>query len=286
VPCKDTLNVWSASFDFGVLKPGQHNLVITVRDEANPEVGQMFGTWFSVAGDLPPPPPPPPPLPPAPNGPLFLGLTTEPAPATSAVPTVVVVHGSAPFWCPYAIDRTVLAPDHVSLTLRQSQTCAAPDSSAGATPDSLWSAAFALGVLKPGAHDLRVSIRLGEGGDSLTVHDFDTSFEVIDAGAPPPPPPPPPPIDSLTVPSPNPFADHTEIGLIANEDTDVQVAIFDVQGRLVRDIYRGPLAAGTRSYGWDGRRNSGERARAGVYFYRVLQPGRVWARRVVLLPGR
>jgi hypothetical protein len=284
--CTDTSSVWSATFDFGVLEAGSYNLVVTVRDEAAPEVGQVFGAYFAVAGDPPPPPPPPPPLPPNPSGPLFGGITTDPSPATSSTYTTVIVSGSYPYWCGFISDARILDLGHVELTLRQKMQCS-PDMY-GWTADSTWSIRLGLGGLPAGTHALRVTIRSAVGGDSLVAQDFDTSFEVSDTGPPAPPPPPPaPPVDSLSAPSPNPFADQTEVGLIAGEDTQVEVAIYDVAGRVVKDIFRGPIAAGTRTYAWDGRRNSGERARAGVYFYRVLQPGgRVWARRVVLLPGR
>ena len=53
---------------------------------------------------------------------------------------------------------------------------------------------------------------------------------------------------------------------------------------MVRRIFEGPVDAGTWDYAWDGHRDDGSRAKAGVYFYRVIQPGHVYSRRVVLLP--
>ena len=139
-------------------------------------------------------------------------------------------------------------------------------------------------MLSAGHHEVTIAIRDAGALDSLAVHEFAAAFEVADAGPPPPPPPPPGPIDSLIATRPNPFARATHFGVMVNGPTRLEVGIWDVQGRRVRRIFEGPVAAGTSSYAWDGNRDDGSRANAGVYFYRVIQPGRVFSRPVVLLP--
>jgi flagellar hook assembly protein FlgD len=96
--------------------------------------------------------------------------------------------------------------------------------------------------------------------------------------------PPAPPGDSVKATVPNPFARQTQFGVIVPGPTRLEVAILDIQGRMVRKIWSGEVAAaGTWNFSWDGRRDDGSRARPGLYFYRVMRPGRVESRRVVLL---
>jgi hypothetical protein len=47
------------------------------------------------------------------------------------------------------------------------------------------------------------------------------------------------------------------------------VALFDVQGRALRTLHRGPLARGTTSLAWDGRDGAGRMLGSGLYFLRI-----------------
>ncbi len=60
--------------------------------------------------------------------------------------------------------------------------------------------------------------------------------------------------------------------------------IFDVDGRLVRTLQRGFYAAGEHDVTWDAYNDEGRRVGAGVYFCRLVGPGGVQERRLVLLP--
>jgi flagellar hook assembly protein FlgD len=51
--------------------------------------------------------------------------------------------------------------------------------------------------------------------------------------------------------------------------SDVRLAIYDVAGRLVRQVERGVREAGSRSVTWDGTDGNGRRAGAGMYFARL-----------------
>jgi len=46
----------------------------------------------------------------------------------------------------------------------------------------------------------------------------------------------------------------------------VQIAVYDVAGRLVRTLASGVEAAGPHSVEWDGRDAQGTRMQRGVYF--------------------
>ncbi|MCP4571880.1 MAG: type I pullulanase [bacterium] len=71
---------------------------------------------------------------------------------------------------------------------------------------------------------------------------------------------------------PNPFNPSTEIRFelgTADAGRSLDLAIFDLRGRLVRTLRTGALAAGYQTVTWDGRDTAGNATAAGVYFYRL-----------------
>ena len=52
-----------------------------------------------------------------------------------------------------------------------------------------------------------------------------------------------------------------------------EVAVYDISGRLVRQLTRGRYAAGYESATWDGRDEGGQSVGAGLYFLRALSGG-------------
>ena len=83
---------------------------------------------------------------------------------------------------------------------------------------------------------------------------------------------------------PNPFARATTIRFDLPAERDVQLAVFDAQGRRVRTLASGRRAAGFHTLEWDRRDDAGREVDAGVYLYR-LQAGAFRAqRKTVLLP--
>jgi hypothetical protein len=69
---------------------------------------------------------------------------------------------------------------------------------------------------------------------------------------------------------PNPFSDHTTVEFEVPERTSVNLAVYDVQGRLVRRLINGRvIEADTYEVEWDGRNDAGARAAKGVYFVRL-----------------
>jgi flagellar hook capping protein FlgD len=50
---------------------------------------------------------------------------------------------------------------------------------------------------------------------------------------------------------------------------ETEVALYDLQGRALRTLHRGPLARGTTALTWDGRDGSGRRLGSGLYFLHV-----------------
>ncbi len=67
---------------------------------------------------------------------------------------------------------------------------------------------------------------------------------------------------------PNPFSDKATLNFSLSGASTVALAIYDVSGRLVRDLGAAPFDAGTHSLVWDGTDSSGKEVGAGIYFYR------------------
>ncbi len=65
--------------------------------------------------------------------------------------------------------------------------------------------------------------------------------------------------------------------------TRLSLDIYDVRGRLVRQLLAGDLPGGSRVLTWDGRDASGAAAASGLYFVRLLAGPRMLTERVVLV---
>ncbi len=86
---------------------------------------------------------------------------------------------------------------------------------------------------------------------------------------------------------PNPFNPETWIPYQLSKPADVTLTIYDIQGRVVRDLDLGHQRAGTyhsqaRAAFWDGRNAVGEPVASGVYFY-TLKAGDFTATRKMLI---
>jgi len=53
---------------------------------------------------------------------------------------------------------------------------------------------------------------------------------------------------------------------------EAEAGLFDVQGRAVATLHRGPLARGLNVLAWDGRGNDGRSLAGGLYFLRFASP--------------
>jgi len=63
----------------------------------------------------------------------------------------------------------------------------------------------------------------------------------------------------------------------------VELAIYDLKGRLVRTLVSGELEPGLHSITWDGTNNRGVAVSTGVYFYRLLTPETTITKKMVLI---
>lgn len=90
---------------------------------------------------------------------------------------------------------------------------------------------------------------------------------------------------ALERPRPNPSFGGAQLAFTLPAAARVTLDVLDVQGRLVRRVHDGALAAGPHARTWDGRNARGDRVGAGVYFARLAHAdGRVVTARLVRLP--
>ena len=68
---------------------------------------------------------------------------------------------------------------------------------------------------------------------------------------------------------PNPFNPTTTILFNLAADTHVNLAVYDISGRLMNKLVDGPLAAGEHEIVWNGKNQDGVRVASGVYFYKL-----------------
>jgi flagellar hook assembly protein FlgD len=85
--------------------------------------------------------------------------------------------------------------------------------------------------------------------------------------------------------SPNPMTGETAVLFtIPNGAEDVSLHVFDVNGRLVRNLLPTAPPAGLQQVVWDGRDGSGRQAPPGVYFVRYRDQEANKAKKIVRLP--
>lgn len=82
---------------------------------------------------------------------------------------------------------------------------------------------------------------------------------------------------------PNPFNPVTNICYDLNQDGHVQILIYDVTGRLIKNLINGQQRAGARVIQWNSSNNNGDYVSAGVYFYSVTVNNQVQMKKMILL---
>ncbi len=88
---------------------------------------------------------------------------------------------------------------------------------------------------------------------------------------------------ALTAIEPNPASKGTRISFALPSDQAVSLAVFDLNGRLVRSLIEGSVEAGFTTVTWDGRDASGISVPGGVYFCRLTTGGAKMQRPIVIV---
>ena len=82
---------------------------------------------------------------------------------------------------------------------------------------------------------------------------------------------------------PNPFNPQTEIAYGLPEQSDVQLRIYDLKGRLIREWSAAAQSAGWHSLTWDGRNMHKQSVSSGVYLYQLRTAGRTLTRKMLFM---
>ncbi len=83
--------------------------------------------------------------------------------------------------------------------------------------------------------------------------------------------------------APNPFNPATRIRYDLPAAAHVRVAVFDAQGRLVRQLVDAPVAAGSHFVDWLGTNDQGKALGSGTFFYRLETGPRTLTRKMLLV---
>jgi len=82
---------------------------------------------------------------------------------------------------------------------------------------------------------------------------------------------------------PNPFNPSTSLVVSIPEEGPARLVVYDINGRMVRALVDGPLAAGVHRFVWDGRDSGGRAAASGVYIARLDSRGQSLTRLMTLV---
>lgn len=82
---------------------------------------------------------------------------------------------------------------------------------------------------------------------------------------------------------PNPFNPSTTITFFLPERSHVKLALFDVQGKLVRTLVNETKETGKNVMGWDGRNDLGRTVGSGVYYCRLVVGKDILTKKLVVI---
>jgi serine protease len=82
---------------------------------------------------------------------------------------------------------------------------------------------------------------------------------------------------------PNPFNPITEITYVVPVDGHVELTVYDLAGRRVKELVAESMSAGKNVATWDGRDDSGLQVPSGLYFYKYVTSGKTVSRKMTLL---
>jgi len=89
--------------------------------------------------------------------------------------------------------------------------------------------------------------------------------------------------DGIVSAAPNPFNPKTTISYYVSTAGHVELAVFDIRGRMVKRLVDESVGAGEHSVAWMGTDSRGSRVASGVYFFRMRSGEVVDTKRVVMI---
>jgi hypothetical protein len=82
---------------------------------------------------------------------------------------------------------------------------------------------------------------------------------------------------------PNPFNPSTSVRLYIPHASNLDLAVYDVQGRKVRSLHTGGISSGWHTLVWDGRSDAGRSQASGMYFMRAVNGGVTTVQKMTLV---
>jgi flagellar hook assembly protein FlgD len=92
-----------------------------------------------------------------------------------------------------------------------------------------------------------------------------------------------PPEVTLGQNNPNPFNPSTTISYSLPRASEVQLAVYNLKGQLVRSLVEGPRPSGEHQIVWDGEDRHGNGVSSGVYLIRLRYNGKVITHKALML---
>jgi hypothetical protein len=83
---------------------------------------------------------------------------------------------------------------------------------------------------------------------------------------------------------PNPFNPLTNIPVVINSTSEIIVSVYDSNGKLVKEVFKGSLNPGVFSFQWDGINQNGIKMSSGLYFCKAILQGKfISSKKMILL---
>lgn len=82
---------------------------------------------------------------------------------------------------------------------------------------------------------------------------------------------------------PNPFNPSTCISFSLENDTNVELTVFNIKGQLVKTIHNEYLKKGSHNFVWDGTNQSGNVMSSGIYFYQLKTDTHIMSNKMLLI---
>ncbi|TES89715.1 MAG: T9SS type A sorting domain-containing protein, partial [Candidatus Cloacimonadota bacterium] len=86
--------------------------------------------------------------------------------------------------------------------------------------------------------------------------------------------------------NPNPFRDFTEILFTLPQSEEITIYIYDISGRMIKQIYSGIIRGGKRKFLWKGKDNKGKQVSSGVYFIKLQSKNTNISKPIILIKER
>lgn len=80
---------------------------------------------------------------------------------------------------------------------------------------------------------------------------------------------------------PNPFSDFVRIGFELPIPTYIQIAVYDENGKRLKELVDGEFPVGEQFVDWNGRTESGRKVASGVYYLRFYYHGKMFSHKLL-----